>query len=176
MPFLPNAPTVFWNEVSNEKLFVSVGSMNWNRLRVRLPKQKTSEPHAPLYGPQKAGWPTLLFPINTEVAPPLRFLQGWAIRHIVPWALRHTLSHAQTSPTILRCRLLAFHHFQLLSTTCPAAHARSPHSVSQNSGTGAPPLLFRGGWLRRDMPEHFHLLIGEPEKGWPTLSPINAFL
>src|SRR5712692_10709899 len=103
----------------------------------------------------EAGWPTLPFPINTEVAPPLRFLQGWAIRHIVPWALRHTLSHAQTSPTILRCRLLAFHHFQLLSPPSFTGHARAPQSVSENSGTGAPPLRFRGGWLRRECPNIF---------------------
>jgi len=70
-----------------------------------------------------AGWPTLPLPINTEAAPSLRFLQGWAIRHIVPRALRPTLSRAQTSETILRCRLLAFHHLQLLSTACSAGHA-----------------------------------------------------
>jgi len=56
----------------------------------------------------------------------------------------------------------------LLSATGSAGHSRTPQSLSENSGTAAPPLRFRRGWLRRD-PEHFHLLIGEPDKGNPSL-------
>src|SRR6266550_4240661 len=57
-------------------------------------------------------------------------------------------SHAEAPSSLLRIRILALHHFQLLSTAALAKYPAPAHLVSGNSGAGAATVHLRGGRLR----------------------------
>src|SRR6266550_3657168 len=74
-------------------------------------------------------------------------LKGF-IRHIAPGIYRLACSHAEAPSSLLRIRILALHHFQLLSTAALAKYPAPAHLVSGNSGAGAATVHLRGGRLR----------------------------
>src|SRR5205823_5563707 len=86
------------------------------------------------------------YPIN-----PSRFWKGGDhapprfIRHIAARIALVACSHAEAPSSLLRIRILALHHFQLLSTAALAKYTAPAHLVSGNSGAGAATVHLRGG-------------------------------
>ncbi len=70
------------------------------------------------------------------------------IRHIAARIALVASSHAEAPSSLLRIRILALHHFQLLSTAALAKYTAPAHLVSGNSGAGAATVHLRGGRLR----------------------------
>src|SRR5436305_7391939 len=68
-------------------------------------------------------------------------LKGF-IRHIAPGIYRLACSHAEAPSSLLRIRILALHHFQLLSTAALAKYTAPAHLVSwkfwSRCGDGTP--------------------------------------
>src|SRR6266702_2409773 len=69
--------------------------------------------------------------------------------------------------TILRRRQLAFHHVELLSQTAFSGEPTPTHGFSRSARRDRHRYNFVVvGYVV--MPEHVHLLVGEPEKGTPS--------
>jgi hypothetical protein len=60
------------------------------------------------------------------------------------------LRHAQAVASLLRCRLCALYHHQLLPAIAAAGHFEEPRSVSSSAGAGAATLSVRGPGIRGD--------------------------
>jgi len=86
---------------------------------------------------------------------------SWQIVVVPSW-------HAIWAGTFLRARSSALHHRQLLSAGAAAGRGTAPRSVRESSGAGAAGIPVCSGGLR-SMPEHFHLLISEPERANPSV-------
>src|ERR1700686_3747933 len=59
------------------------------------------------------------------------------------------ISHAQPTPSLLRCRIPALYHHELLPAASFARQPRGSRLVSSGSGAGAGALSFRGRGIRR---------------------------
>src|SRR5207253_734476 len=98
---------------------------------------------------------SLTIHVVAEAAPPFAVFEGWGppdlkgfIRHIAPGIYRLACSHAEAPSSLLRIKILALRHFQLLSTAALAKYTAPAHLVSGNSGAGAATVHLRGGRLR----------------------------
>ncbi len=90
------------------------------------------------------------------------------IHHIQRAAFRGICPNAQSTPSLLRRRIFALYHHQLLPTPRVAWQPEKSRPLSPSVGAGTAPLSFCGRGLRV-MPEHVHLLFGEPERGNPSI-------
>jgi hypothetical protein len=70
------------------------------------------------------------------------------IHHIQTAALRVIREHAQPTPSLLRRRIFALYHHQLLSAARVARQPEESRPLSQSAGVGPPALPFRNRWLR----------------------------
>src|SRR5439155_5951957 len=94
---------------------------------------------------------SLTIHVVAEAAPPFAVLEGWGPRTSKVHPSHRSkncsvaCSHAEAPSSLLRIRILALHHFQLLSTAALAKYTAPAHLVSGNSGAGAATVHLRGG-------------------------------